>query len=52
MSEQPPPPPMNPTQCDMVWHDGAWRVWCEAILAGPCRGCPDAEVYASREVES
>lgn len=35
--------PANPTQCDMYFVDGAWRIWCEIDLAGPCKGCPDAE---------
>lgn len=34
--------PDNPTECDMVFKDGAWRIWCEADLAGPCKGCPEA----------
>jgi hypothetical protein len=34
--------PPNPTQCPLVMHEGAWRVWCEADVAGPCRGCPEA----------
>lgn len=34
-------PPDNPTECDMYFKDGAWRVWCEVDLAGPCSGCPE-----------
>jgi hypothetical protein len=42
MSEYLPDPPPNPTQCPLVIHEGDWRVWCEADVAGPCQGCPDS----------
>jgi hypothetical protein len=43
MTETLPEPPPNPTQCDQVFREGTWRVWCEVDVAGPCDGCPEAQ---------